>query len=33
MARWLQAEFPGQKLEVLVEQVERQCERLGRAQW
>jgi len=33
MARWLQAEFPGQKLEVLVDQVERQCERLGRAQW
>ena len=29
MARWLQTEFPGTKLEVLVEQVERQCKSLA----
>ena len=33
MARWLQTEFPGTKLEVLVEQAERHGKSLGRARW
>jgi hypothetical protein len=33
MARWLQTEFPGTRLEVLVEQAERHCKSLGRARW